>query len=248
MNRQSHSLLSDIANMMEKSNHCYPVPPQKNLHTSYVGPRSNCKPCRTTYSGSPKPASSSGRLKIEEKLHGEWWKPTYSEASTTLPETNSAFTPENRPGRHRKFHLPTIHFQGRTLSFKGSVKHLEWLHVCWGKSQKDLTSFVASGPQDLIGSRSTSIKVLISYARKGGKHLRCFWLTTPIYIQLLILQNQTPKMHLPLKIACLLHSFWPWESNSYPFPLANGRIISLILWSLKNSMAVSVFHHKLPTL
>ena len=36
----------------------------------------------------------------------------------TLPETNGLLAPEHRPGPKRKFHLPTINFQVRTVSFR----------------------------------------------------------------------------------------------------------------------------------
>lgn len=53
---------------------------------THVGPRSNCKPCRTTYSGSPKPASSWGCCNVVKN----WWnymenggnQQTQDEAST----------------------------------------------------------------------------------------------------------------------------------------------------------------------
>ena len=43
---------------------------------------------------------------------------------TTLPETN-IFAPENRPKPKNKFHLPTIHFQMRTVSFRECISLIQ---------------------------------------------------------------------------------------------------------------------------
>ena len=37
---------------------------------------------------------------------------------TSLPILKTNIAPENRPGPKRKCHLPTIHFQGRAVSFR----------------------------------------------------------------------------------------------------------------------------------
>ena len=119
MNRQSHSLLWDIANMMKKSNHCYPVPPKKIfiLHMLVPGATVNLAAPHILVHPNQHLPEVGWKLRKNYTEHGGNQQ-TYSEASTTLPETNSEFTPENRLGPHRKFHLPTIHFQGRTLSFR----------------------------------------------------------------------------------------------------------------------------------
>ena len=48
---------------------------------------------------------------------------TNSPQADTLPETNSNFAPENRPGPKRKREsIPTIHFQVRTVSFREGIQ------------------------------------------------------------------------------------------------------------------------------
>ena len=47
-------------------------------------------------------------------------------AGLTLPETNSKFAPENRPGPKRKGSSPNLHFSGAKLVF-GSVMNVSFL-------------------------------------------------------------------------------------------------------------------------
>ena len=50
----------------------------------------------------------------------------------TLPETNSEFTPENRPCQKETIvlhRIPTIHFQVQTVSFRYTKEPLQWVWV-----------------------------------------------------------------------------------------------------------------------
>ena len=57
--------------------------------------------------------------------HNYGRKDTFGQIS--LPETDA--TPENRPGPKRKCHLPTIHLQLRTVSFREGNITLDICHV-----------------------------------------------------------------------------------------------------------------------
>ena len=88
------------------------------------------------------------------------WSWTQEKHITTLPKTN-IFAPENRPGPKRKFHIPTIHFQGLTVSFGECTMEIQFLIPngpprCCGQSLLRLKI----GWKSMDGPSSTSKKTL----------------------------------------------------------------------------------------
>ena len=97
----------------------------------------------------PKGEKTSTAHPISDNLGEQLY--TQEKHITTLPETN-IFAPENRPGPKRKFHIPTIHFQGLTVSF--------------GECNMEIRFLIPNGPPRCCGQSLLRLKI-------GWKSMGC---------------------------------------------------------------------------